>query len=172
MANNKTPGPDGIPVEFYKNFWSEVSSLVHESFQKAYELGQLSDSQRQGVINLNPKKDKDLTELKSWHPLSILNTDYKILAKVLSERLKIVLHEIISPDQIGYMKNRICGENTRLIADVMEFCKIKNSSCIILLVDFEKAFDTVNWSFLNKTIIQYGFGKSFQKWLSILYKNS
>ena len=143
MANNKTPGPDGIPVEFYKIFWSEVSSLVHESFQKAYELRQLSDSQRQGVINLIPKKDKDLTELKSWRP-----------------------------DQIGYMKNRFCGENTRLIADVMEFCKIKNSSCIILLVDFEKAFDTVNWSLLNKTIIRYGFGKSFRKWLSILYKNS
>ena len=74
-------------MEFYKIFWSEVNSLVHESFQKAYELGQLSDSQRQGVINLIPKKDKDLTELKSWRPLSILNTDYKILAKVLSERL-------------------------------------------------------------------------------------
>ena len=58
MANNKTPGPDGIPVEFYKIFWSEVSSLVHESFQKAYELGQLSDSQRRGVINLIPKKTK------------------------------------------------------------------------------------------------------------------
>ena len=68
-----------------------------------------------------------------------------------------MLHEIISPDQIDYMKNRFCGENTRLIADVIEFYKIKNSSCIILLVDFEKAFDTVNWSFLNKTIMYCHF---------------
>ena len=82
----------------------------------------------------------------------ILNTDSKILAKVLPERLRTVLHEIINPDQIGYMKNRYCDENTTLIADVVEFCKIKNFSCIILLVDSEKAFDKVDWSCLNKTI--------------------
>ena len=83
-------------MEFYKIFWPEVGSLVYESFQNAYEHGQLSATQRQGVINLIPKKDKDLTDLKSWRPLSILNADYKILAKVLSERLKAVLHEIIN----------------------------------------------------------------------------
>ena len=107
MANNKSPGPDGIPTEFYKIFWSQIGESVYRSFTLAYELGQLSDSQKQGVITLIPKKDKDLTDLKSWRPLSILNTDYKIIAKVLANRWKCVLSEIINPDQIGYMKDRL-----------------------------------------------------------------
>ena len=55
--------------------------------------------------------------------------------------------DIINPDQIGYMQNRYCGENVNLIADVIDYCKCKNVSCIILLADFEKAFDTVKLSF-------------------------
>ena len=113
-----------------------------------------------------------MTDLKSWRPLSILNTDYKIIAKVLSNRLKSVLSEIISPDQVGYMNGRLCGENTRLISDVIEYSRITNLSSIILLADFEKAFDTVKWSFLTKILGYYGFGPNFIKWMSILYKDS
>ena len=61
-------------------FWPDIGYLVFDSFNKAYEHGELSPTQKQGIINLIPKKDKDLTHLKSWRPLSILNTDYKILA--------------------------------------------------------------------------------------------
>ena len=172
MANNKSPGPDGIPTEFYKTFWPDIGESVYRSFTLAYELGKLCGSQKQGVITLIPKKDKDLTDLKSWRPLSILNTDYKIIAKVLSTRLKSVLKEIINPDQVGYMKERLCGENTRLISDVIEYCTIKNLPSIILLADFEKAFDSVKWSFLTQILGFYGFGQNFRKWISILYKDS
>ena len=76
------------------------------------------------MLCLIPKKRKDLTKLESWRPLSVLNTDYKILAKVLAKRLKVGLREIINPDQIGYMKSRFYGENIRLIADMIDFCKL------------------------------------------------
>ena len=171
MANDKTPGPDGIPVEFYKMFWSDIGHTVYKSVILAFKRGEISDSQKQGVITIIPKKDKDLTDLKSWWPLSILNTHYKITAKVLSNRLKPVLSEIISPDQ-GYMKDRLCGENTRLISDIIEYCKINHLPSIILLADFEKAFDTVKWSFLTEILGYYGFRHNFQRWISILYKNS
>ena len=105
MSNNKSPGPDGIPCEFYKYFWNEIGDHVYNSFICAFNRGELSPSQRQGVINLVPKKDKDLTDLKSWCPISILNTDYKILAKVLSNRLKVTLTEI-NHEQI-YEKTRV-----------------------------------------------------------------
>ena len=74
-----------------------LNHLKSESLQKV---------KKQGIINLILKKDKDITDLKSWRPISILNTDYKILAKILSNRLKVVLKEIINPDQVGYMENR------------------------------------------------------------------
>ena len=84
-----------------------------------------------------------MKNLKSWCPLSILNTDYKIIAKVLSNRLKTGLMDIINPDQIGYMQTRYCGKNVNLIADVIDYRKCKSVSCIILLADFEKVFDTI-----------------------------
>ena len=87
MANDKSPGPDGIPTEFYKIFWSDIGASVFRSFTHAFDQGELSDSQKKGVITLIPKTDKDLTDLKSWRPLSILNTDYKIIVKVLGNRL-------------------------------------------------------------------------------------
>ena len=96
-------------------FWTDISKLVTKTFQDAFNKGQLCHSQRQGVICLIAKQGKDLTKLESWRPLSILNTDYKIIAKVLAKRLKVALFEIINPDHIGYMQNRFCGENIRLM---------------------------------------------------------
>ena len=69
------------------------------------------------------------------------------------------------------MKNRFCGENIRLIADVIDCCKLTMKPCIVLLADFEKAFDTMNWLFLNKTLQHFGFGKNFCSWINILYKD-
>ena len=134
--------------------------ILFDSFTKSFESVQLSPSQKKCVIILIPQKDKDLMELKSWRPLSLLNTDYKILAKILANRLKHALRDIINPDQIGYMKNRFCGENTRLIADVIDYCILTTKPCFVLLADFEKAFDTINLSLLNKALQHFGFGKN------------
>ena len=171
LAINKTPGPDGLPNEFYKAFFEDISDLLYMSYIEAFKNGFLCESQRQGVILLIPKKGKDLTDIKSWRPLSLLNSDYKILAKVIANRLKDILPEIINTDQIGYMANRFCGENTRLIADIIEYCKINQKPCIILLADFEKAFDSINWSFLKSCIKRFGFGPNFQTWINIMYSN-
>ena len=139
------------------------------SYSKSFDSGHLTPSQKQGTFILIPKKDKDLTDLKSWRPLSLLNSDYKILAKLLAKRLRVTLTEIINPDQIGYMKDRFIGENTRLIADVIDYCKHTLQPCIILLADFEKAFDTINWNFLQKCLTHFGFGPNFRRWMSVLY---
>ena len=91
--------------------------------------------------------------------------------KVIANRPKVILPEIINTDQIGYMANRFCGKNTRLIADIIEYCKINKKPCIILLADFEKAFDSINWSFLKSCIKRFGFGPNFQTWINVMYCN-
>jgi len=169
MANNKSPGSDGFTVEFYKHFWNEIKELVHASLMYAFNSGKLSIEQKRGVITLVPKKDKDVRLLKNWRPISLLNTDYKIITKVLASRLQNALKEIISPDQTGYIKGRNIGENIRLIDDVIQYSMCTNMKGYLVLLDFEKAFDSVNISFLKKALEIYAFGPYFRKWIEVLY---
>ena len=169
MSNNKTPGSDGFSGEFYKFFWEEIKDLVLGSFSYAFKVGRLSIDQRRGVISLIPKKGKDVRFLKNWRPISLLNTDYKILTKVLASRLQEALNVIISPDQTGYIKGRYIGENVRLIDDIIHHTTVTHSKGYLVLLDFEKAFDSVNIDFLRKALQVYSFGPQFRKWIDVLY---
>ena len=171
MANNKTPGLDGFPVEFYKVFWLDLKSILIDSFNYAYEKGELSLDQKRGVITLIPKKDKNRLLVKNWRPITLLPVDYKILAKILSNRLKKVIHKIVNRDQTGYIKGRYIGENIRIIKDVISYLNIKDKAGLLCLIDFEKAFDTVKWKFLKKCLHTFNFGPNFLRWVDTLYKN-
>ena len=80
-----------------------------------------------------------------------------------------VLPKIINNDQTGYIKGRYIGENIRTITDIIEYCKFKKMSSILLLIDFEKAFDTVSWKFLDEVLHKFNFGHIFRKWIKMLY---
>ena len=85
LPNDKTPGSDGFTTNFYKFFWSDIRMLLYDSFAYTFSNGSLSDDQRRGIINIIPKDGKDLRFLRNWRPVSLLNTDYKILTKTLSK---------------------------------------------------------------------------------------
>ena len=169
LKNNKTPGCDGLPVEFYKFFWNKVKCLILDSFHWSFKNKQLSLDQKRGIINLVPKPGKDLCQLKNWHPISLLNVDYKILTKILANRLQSCLDEIIYSDQVGYIKNRFIGENIRTTVDMMTYCKMKKVPLLITQIDFEKAFDSLSWDFMLKCLKKFNFGDSFISWVEILY---
>ena len=168
MDNCKSPGVDGLPAEFYKILWNDISDLVLDSFNYSYQKGELSITQKQSIITLLPKKDKDIRYLKNWRPISLLNTDYKILTKCLANRLKKVLPSIIHQNQTGFLKDRYIGSNIRLLFDIIDQLEEDNSPGIIFSIDFMKAFDTVSWKFLNKCLNFFNFGESFKKWIKIL----
>ena len=90
------------------------------------KCGEMSISQRRGVISLLPKENKDTLLLKNWRPISLLNTDYKIATKCIAKRLEKILPKLINRDQTGYVNYRLIGENIRLISDVIELYKKKN----------------------------------------------
>ena len=172
MKSNKSPGLDGIPSEFYKFFWNDIKHIVLDSLNYALKKEELSMDQRRGVITLIPKKDKNRQILKNWRPISLLTVDYKLLAKSLANRIKKVIDKLICNDQTGYIKGRYIGENIRTIQDMITYLKIKNKTGILLLIDFEKAFDSVRWDFMAKTLKAFKFGPIFQKWVKVLYTNS
>ena len=132
----------------------------------------MSLSQRRGVITLIPKEDSDLSTLANWRPIRLLNLDYKIASKVIARRLENVLALLINPDQTGFIKGRYIGQNIRLINDILEQTKLQNIPGILLQLDFRKAFDTIEWEFIQRTIALFNFGESIQRWISIFYSNT
>ena len=116
----KNPQEQTDCLQNLKNFWKELHIDMINSFNYAFDNGTLSISQRQGIITLIPKPNKDTTLLKNLRPISLLNVDYKILTKAIAKRLEKVLPKIINPDQTGYVKDRYIGENVRLILELKE----------------------------------------------------
>ena len=139
FKNEKSPGTDGFQAEFYRHFWKELHSDMLQCFDYAYGSGKLSISQRRGIITLIPKPNKDTTVLDNLRPISLLNTDYKILTKVIAKRLEKVLPKIINPDQTGYIKNRYIGENVRLISDIMKNTEENNIPGIALFFRLQES---------------------------------
>jgi hypothetical protein len=115
---------------------------------------------------------KLIINIKNWRPITILNTDYKILTKILSNRLKKVLPKIIHSDQTGFVLGRQIGENIRIVHDIMTYCDENDISGIMAFLDFEKAFDSIDWNFLNHTLRTFGFGQYFIDWINIFYAST
>ncbi|KAL9965225.1 hypothetical protein ACROYT_G028996 [Oculina patagonica] len=171
MKGNKTPGTDGLTAEFYRYFWNAVGKFMVESFNYALEHGSLSISQRQGIISLIPKKNKNAEYLKNWRPVSLLNVDYKVATKTIALRMERILPSIIHPCQSGYVKGRFIGESIRLIADTMDFTKINDIPGIAVFLDFEKAFDSIEWDFIQKCLESFKFGPNLRQWINVFYKD-
>ena len=106
MKSGKTPGSDGLPIEFYKVFWNEISDCLLNTINYAYTEDKFSISQRRGIIKLIPKKDAEPYFVKNWRPITLLNSDYKIAAKAIAIRLQNVLPKLINSDQTGFLKGR------------------------------------------------------------------
>ena len=171
MDREKTPGTDGFPAEFYKIFWKDLSPLLISALNYSYDEGSLSITQRRGIIKLIPKKDAEPHLIKNWRPLTLLNCDYKIAAKAIANRIKSVIPKLINNDQTGFLKGRFIGENIRLIDNIMNYVSKKNIPGLLLFIDFEKAFDSLEWSFIERTLQYFGFGSSLINWFQTFYKN-
>jgi len=169
MTKGKSPGTDGLPCEFYKVFWNQICNPLVNSLNHSYEKGELSVSQKRGIITLLPKKDKSPLYLKNWRPISLLNVDYKILTKVLATRMKKILDNIINNDQTGFLKGRYIGENVRLLLDIIEYTNLENIPGFAFIIDFVKAFDKIKWNCIHKSLSYFGFGPIFLKWIEIIY---
>ena len=172
MKNGKTPGSDGYPAEFYKFFWTDIGSYVLNSLNEAFQKGELSVTQRLGILTCLPKDNKPQEFLKNLRPITLLNVDYKLLSGVLAMRIQKVLPDVISAPQKGFLKGRYIGENTRLVCDIINYLKGIKKEGLILLIDFQKAFDSLEWKYINEVLLSYNFGKCYRKWFKILYNKS
>ena len=172
MKNDKSPGPDGYTSEFFKFFWKDLKYYLLRSYNEGIRKGELSITQTQGIISIIPKGNKTRELLKNWRPISLLNITYKILSSSIAARMKEILEQIINEDQKGFIKNRYIGENIRHLYDIIDITKDENIQGLVLLVDFEKAFDSISWKFIDKTLTFFNFGPVFRHTIKTLYNNA
>ena len=132
----------------------------------------MSCSQKRAVITLNEKKEKDRTFIENWRPISLVNVDTKIMSKVIASRMKNVLPNVIHYNQTGYVKDRYIGETIRSIFDIMEFTDMENIPGLMIFIDFQKAFNSVEWDFILGCLEAFNFGPDFVQWIKTFYKNA
>ena len=172
MKSRKSPSTDGLPVEFYEHFWNVISEPLLAALNYGFTTGNLSITQRRGIIKLIPKRSEELFYVRNWRPLTLLNCDYKIAAKAIVNRIKIYLPKLVNNDQTGFIKGRCIFENIRLIDIVISYQGSNNIAGLLLRLDFEKAFDTLEWPFMEKTLLSFNFGSCIIQWFKTLYNCS
>lgn len=150
MAKAKSPGSDGFPAEFYLAFWDVLGSDLVEVFNASFDSGSLPLSQCGALISLIFKKGNRL-EHKNWRPISLLNVDYKLCARVLAGRLLKVIHQVVAPDQTCGVPGRFIGENVALLRDVASFASETDTPLAIL------SFRSSGLGFSLSCASSYGF---------------
>lgn len=168
MNLNKSPGPDGITTEFYQTFWDSLAEDIVEVFNSNFMRGSMTESQRESLLRLLYKKDNRAL-LTNWRPISLLNTDYKILATVMALRLRPTLPSIIDEDQTCGIPERTIFDNILRVRDLAKMASDRSTNLILIGLDQEKAFDRVDRQFLLKILEHLNFGPSFCNWITTLY---
>lgn len=162
---------DGFSGEYYKVFLNELIPILIKVDN--YTLTEMNPpgSWSEAVISVIPKENKDPTSCTSYRPINLLCVDMKILTSIMAERIQRCIKNLIKPDQTGFIGNRQGCDNVRRALNLQTIAAKRNTPAALLGLDAEKAFDRVDWVFLEKTLRHMGFKEAFIKWIKTFYKN-
>ena len=169
MGLNKSPGCDGLPVEFYLAFWpyiaEDMTALANYIFLSG---GSLNYTQSSALITLL-YKEGDKLDLANWRPISLLTADYKFIAKTIATRLRPLLSTLIKSDQTCSVPTRSIHTNLYLLRDVITYAHHKRQPTYILSLDFQKAFDMIDHDYMLQTLTRFNFGPIFLRYIRNIY---
>ncbi|KAA0058104.1 LINE-1 retrotransposable element ORF2 protein [Cucumis melo var. makuwa] len=161
---NKAPGPDGFPISFFKSYWHLLKEDIMDIFKDFFEKGVINKNMNNTYIALIAKK-KDYSHPKDFRPISLTTSIYKIIAKTLSNRLKLTLPDTISGNQLAFIKNRQITDAILIANEALDYWKVKKIKGFILKLDIEKAFDNLNWDFIDFVLEKKNYPTSWRKWI-------
>ena len=172
LARDTCPGEDGLLPSFFLHYWELLEEGLRLAFQEMMDRGVMPEPLSEGLILLIPKGGGDYELIRQWRPITILNSVYKILTKALSLRLQPMLESLIHPTQTGFIKDRNILDNIFTFWEVVLLALMRDESMAVLLLDFEKAYDRVDWAFLEATMLQMGFPELWIRGVASLFRSA
>jgi len=171
MPKDKAPGADGIPTEFFQELSTELAPTLLLAFKAMLNTGETLEQINRGTITLIPKSG-DHSRIGNWRPITLLGSLYKILAKTLARRLQAHLPSIIRPSQTGFVEGMSILDNTFLAQEALDWAVESDQDLVMLLLDFEKAFDRIEWGFLFEALAKLSFASQWIHWVRSLYHSA
>lgn len=167
LPNGKAPGPDGFTGEFYKAFIDQIAPQLIEMYGDAHNKQILPPTLREAMIIALLKPHKDPEQCESYRLFSLLNTDTKILAKLLAKRLQPLMTFLVLPNQTGFIPGRSTVQNARTLFALSHYLTPHTKA--VVLLDASKAFDSIEWPYLHIILQRMGLPPIFLQWIRILY---
>ena len=152
FKKDRSPGPDGWPVEFYLNYFDLLGPDLLSAIDSTRVSSYIPPSLNSTFLALIPKKDKPRT-FADFRPISLCNLLYKLIAKVIAGRIKPFLDLGISQEQFGFLKNHQITNPIGIVQEVLHSVKTKNLCAFVLKLDLNKAFDRVDWTYVRLILI-------------------
>ena len=168
---NKRPGPDGFTARYYRTFSNQLSPMMVVAFNDLLSQKSFRQESLTATICMIPKPHSDSTLCDNYRPISMLNTDVKLLGKILANRLNKTIGSLIHRDQVGFMPSRQAGDNIRRASLLACIAKKRKIPACFLSLDVRQAFDSVSWAYMEFALKKWGFGPNFISWVLQLYRN-
>jgi hypothetical protein len=168
LPSNKAPGPDGFNTDFTKKCWSIISEDFYKLCNAFYSENICLQSLNGSHITLVPKHDHAI-KVSDFRPISLLNTSIKIITKILSNRLQHVMPKLIHKNQYGFIKARSIQDCLAWSLEFLHLCHQSRRELIILKLDFEKAFDTVEHELMVQIMRSKGFPNKWISWMKMIF---
>jgi hypothetical protein len=168
LPKGQALGHDNLPIEFFQENVEEIAPTLFPAFRAMLSLGLTSNFINTRMITLIPKFG-DHSKLGNWRPITLLGNIYKILAKILARKIQVHLPFVIKPNQINFVMGRSILDSNFLAQELLEWAIESEQDLILLLFNFEKTFDIIEWGFLFITLSKLGFSPKWIKWVFSLY---
>nr|GFA22687.1 RNA-directed DNA polymerase, eukaryota [Tanacetum cinerariifolium] len=161
---DKSPGPDGFTLDFFRRFWSIVGEDVILAVKEFFSSGVIPNGCNSSFIALIPKV-MDAKLINDFRPISLVGCQYKIIGKILANHISHVMDSIISQEQTAFIKGRQIMDGPIILNEVISWCKAKKEKALFFKVDFQKAFDSVRWDHIDDILNKFRFGSIWCRWI-------
>nr|GEY87379.1 RNA-directed DNA polymerase, eukaryota [Tanacetum cinerariifolium] len=163
-GENKSPGPDGYMFEFFRTYWNFVGPDFCEAVEYFFENGSFPKGCNSSFVALIPKVT-DAKFVNNFRPISLIGCVYKVVTKVLANRLALVISDLVSDTQSAFVARRQILDGPFILNEILHWCKRKKKQAMFFKVDFAKAYDSVRWDYLLNVLEAFGFGQIWCKWV-------